>query len=47
MTNATPSRYQDYLNEIGRSESKAYVLKGGVVAWLQKFGDDVELVDKD
>jgi hypothetical protein len=27
--------------------SKAYVLEGGVRAWLEKFGDDEELVDKD
>jgi hypothetical protein len=40
-------RYQDYLNETATSTSTAYVLQGGVKAWLEKYADEEELVDKD
>lgn len=41
-------RYQDYLDAKGnQTNSTAYVLEGGVKAWLSKFGDQEDLVDKD
>ncbi|GLB43152.1 putative ribosomal protein L11 methyltransferase (PrmA) [Lyophyllum shimeji] len=39
--------YQDYLDETGTTTSTAYVLRGGVKAWLAKYGNDDRLVDKD
>ncbi|RDB15985.1 putative arsenite methyltransferase [Hypsizygus marmoreus] len=39
--------YQDYLNETGTTTSAAYVLQGGVKAWLAKFGNEDRFVDKD
>lgn len=42
-----PSRYQDYLDEVGDHTSKAYVLQGGVKAWLAKFPNEEDLVDRD
>lgn len=40
-------RYQDYLNETGTTTSTAYILQGGIKAWLEKYADDENLVDKD
>ena len=40
-------RYQDFLDQDGITTSKAYVLQGGVRAWLAKYGSDKQLVDKD
>lgn len=40
-------RYQDYITAQGNTKSQAYVLAGGVNAWLQKFGSAEDLVDKD
>jgi hypothetical protein len=40
-------RYQDYLNETETSTSVAYILQGGVKAWLEKYANEEELVDKD
>ena len=41
-------RYQDYLEANGdQTNSTAYILEGGVKAWLEKFGDQEDLVDKD
>ena len=41
-------RYQDYLEAKGdQTNSTAYILEGGVKAWLKKFGDQEDLVDKD
>ena len=37
------SRYQDYLNGIGNTESKAYVLEDGFRGW--KYPDLVNTVD--
>lgn len=39
--------YQDYLNETGTTTSTAYILQGGIKAWLEKYADDENLVDKD
>ncbi|KAH9978361.1 NAD(P)-binding protein [Russula compacta] len=39
--------YQDCLNDNGVTSSKAYVLEGGIKAWLSKFGEDADLVDED
>jgi len=39
--------YQDHLTAQGNTESRAYVMAGGVKAWLEKFGDAEDLVDKD
>jgi hypothetical protein len=40
-------RYQDYLNETGTTTSTAYVLQGGIKAWLEKYAGEEDLVDKD
>ncbi|KAL4077555.1 Rhodanese-like domain-containing protein [Scleroderma citrinum] len=37
--------YQDYLNEVGNTHSKAYILSGGIKEWKKRFGSDEELVD--
>jgi rhodanese-related sulfurtransferase len=39
--------YQDYLNERGTTTSTAYVLQGGIKAWLAKYESEEGLVDKD
>jgi len=39
--------YQDHLNAQGNTVSKAFVLQGGIKAWLGKFGDASDLVDHD
>ncbi|KAH6895006.1 arsenite S-adenosylmethyltransferase [Coprinopsis sp. MPI-PUGE-AT-0042] len=41
--------YQDYLDDKGEEAAgtKAYVLQGGIKAWLAKFQDKEELVDRD
>ncbi|TFK30243.1 arsenite S-adenosylmethyltransferase [Coprinopsis marcescibilis] len=41
--------YQDFLDGQGEegSGSKAYVLQGGIKGWLEKFGGQEDLVDKD
>jgi hypothetical protein len=41
------NRYQDYLNERGTTTSTAYVLQGGIKAWLAKYESEEGLVDKD
>ncbi|KAF9468716.1 S-adenosyl-L-methionine-dependent methyltransferase [Collybia nuda] len=38
--------YQDYLNETGTTTSQAYILQGGVKAWLAKYAGDDNLVDQ-
>ena len=40
-------RYQDHLAAHGNTKSKAYIMTGGVKAWLEKFSDAEDLVDKD
>ncbi|KIM65517.1 hypothetical protein SCLCIDRAFT_472216 [Scleroderma citrinum Foug A] len=37
--------YQDYLNEVSDTHSKAYILSGGFKEWKKIFGSDPELVD--
>lgn len=37
--------YQDYLNEVSDTHSKAYILSGGFKEWKKRFGSDPELVD--
>ncbi|KAG5652217.1 hypothetical protein H0H81_005799 [Sphagnurus paluster] len=39
--------YQDHLNETAITTSTAYVLQGGVKAWLAKYGNDDALVERD
>lgn len=39
--------YQDYLNEREETASKAYVLQGGIKAWLEQYRADKDLVDYD
>ncbi|KAF9045091.1 S-adenosyl-L-methionine-dependent methyltransferase [Panaeolus papilionaceus] len=39
--------YQDYLDAHGGKNSKAYVLKGGVKNWLEKYEGQEDLVDRD
>jgi len=41
------ARYQDYLNETGTTTSTAYILQGGIKAWLAQYPDEEELVDAD
>ena len=41
------SRYQDRLNDLEQTMSTAYVLEGGVKAWLLQYGDDESLVQRD
>ena len=45
----TAGRYQDYLDELdeGGAGQKAYVLQGGIKAWLAKFQGREDLVDED
>ncbi|KAJ3574912.1 hypothetical protein NP233_g1432 [Leucocoprinus birnbaumii] len=44
----TPLRwYQDYLNSIENTSSKAYVMAGGIKGWLSKFKGEEDLVDYD
>ncbi|KAG6824624.1 hypothetical protein H0H92_006313 [Tricholoma furcatifolium] len=38
-------RYQDYLNKNEVTSSTAYVLRGGIKAWLGKYSDQSELVE--
>jgi arsenite methyltransferase len=40
-------RYQDHLNAQGNATSKAFVLQGGIKAWLETFNDASDLVDLD
>jgi hypothetical protein len=47
LTNLISQRYQDYLDDNDMTSSKAYVLEGGIKAWLHKFGEDADLVDND
>ncbi|KNZ77271.1 Arsenite methyltransferase [Termitomyces sp. J132] len=37
--------YQDYLNDKSVTSSTAYVLQGGIKAWLAKYGDQEDLVE--
>ncbi|EGO04041.1 hypothetical protein SERLA73DRAFT_158418 [Serpula lacrymans var. lacrymans S7.3] len=39
--------YQDFLDEHGYTQSRAYVMQGGAKAWLDKFGEAEDLVDRD
>jgi SAM-dependent methyltransferase/rhodanese-related sulfurtransferase len=39
--------YQYHLAAHGNTKSKAYIMTGGVKAWLEKFSDAEDLVDKD
>ncbi|KXN82354.1 Arsenite methyltransferase [Leucoagaricus sp. SymC.cos] len=39
--------YQDYLNSIGYTSSKAYVLAGGIKGWMSKYKGEDDLVDYD
>lgn len=40
-------RYQDHLDARGNARSKAFVMQGGIKAWLKEFGDAPDLVDND
>lgn len=40
-------RYQDYLDSVGHSSSKAYVLSGGIKGWLAQYKGQDDLVDYD
>jgi rhodanese-related sulfurtransferase len=40
-------RYQDRLNAQANTTSRAFILQGGIHAWLEKFGGTLDLVDKD
>jgi len=39
--------YQDYLDSVGHTISKAYVLSGGIKGWMAKYKDHTDLVDYD
>ena len=42
------TRYQDYLDsKVGEHKSRAYVLRGGIKNWLEKYETEEELVDRD
>jgi hypothetical protein len=47
LANSVITRYQDRLNDLGQTMSTAYVLEGGVKAWLLQYGDDESLVQRD
>lgn len=32
---------QDYLNEVGETQIKSLVLKGGIKGWQKKYGGDL------
>lgn len=40
-------RYQDHLTAQGNTTSKAYIMTGGIKAWLEKFDNTVDLVEED
>ncbi|KAF5356906.1 hypothetical protein D9756_006872 [Leucocoprinus leucothites] len=39
--------YQDYLNSVGHTSSKAYVMAGGIKGWMSRFKGEEGLVDYD
>ncbi|KAI6016230.1 Rhodanese-like domain-containing protein [Pisolithus marmoratus] len=39
--------YQDYLNDKGETRSEAFVMKGGIKEWKERFGRDDALTDRD
>ena len=40
-------RYRKHLTAVGNTKSQAYILKGGIKAWLKEFAHVDELVDTD
>ncbi|KAG6333161.1 hypothetical protein ID866_5928 [Astraeus odoratus] len=46
-SNGRGPRYQDYLNDIGDTHSKALIMTGGFKEWAKRFSSDEHLVDRD